>query len=423
MSKDSPWRNKTLLALCVGEALLMIGLGFLSPILPKFVLVLGVKPTQIGTMVGLAITAYGIARVIMDLPAGRLAQSWGRRPLLILGPAIVAISALGCGLAIQYWQLVTFRLLQGLGSAVFSVAAIVVIGEISTPSNRGQYMSFYWGSLLIGSSLGPTFGGFVGQYLGYRAPFFCFSGLALLATLWNYLRIPETKKRASPSAQVSQSLEQGERKGSLVSGNLSTPDSTGKQMPLYKNLSFMLICAVSLFTLISLSGNQITLVPLLGYERLGLTESQVGLTLSLVAAMQFVFVFLAGRLSDKLGRKVIIVPGGIITALGLVLFIQGSSYWFFLASAVVLGIGRGFGGAVPTAYVADIASPQNYENTMALYRTVSDIGFVVGPILLGWLKDTSGLNFPFFLGAGLLLTVVICFGALARETVGHSKGY
>jgi len=228
----------------------------------------------------------------------------------------VTISAIGCGLAIEYWQLVVFRLLQGLGSALFSVAAIIVIVEISTSANRGQYISLYWGAFLIGCSLGPTLGGF---------------------------------------------------------------------------------------------------------ERLNLREGQVGLTLTLVAAMQFAFVFLAGRLSDKLGRKAIIIPGGIITALGLVMLTQSPSYQFFLLSAVVLGVGRGFGGAVPTAYVADIAQSQNYEHTMALYRTVSDIGFIVGPILLGWLKDTRGLDFPFFLGAGLLLGAIILFAALAKETTDHDK--
>jgi len=387
---------------------LMMGLGFLSPILPKFVQALGIAPTQIGTMVGLVITVFGIAQATMDLPAGRLAHLWGRRPLLILGPGLVTISAIGCGLAMEYWQLVVFRLLQGLGSALFSVAAIIVIGEISTPANRGQYISLYWGALLIGCSLGPTLGGFVGEYLGYRAPFFCFAGLALLAALWCYFRIPETKGRRPT--------------GVFAPSNLAVKNSSiEKPAPLHKNLNFILISMVSIFTLITLSGNQITLIPLLGYERLNLREGQVvGLTLTLVAAMHFAFVFLAGRLSDKVGRKTIIVPGGIITALGLILLIHSPSYQFFLLSAVVLGVGRGFGGAVPTAYVADIAQSQNYEHTMALYHTVSDIGFVVDPILLGWLKDTRGLDFPFFLGAGLLFVTVILFAAFAKETVDRS---
>lgn len=402
MKRDSLWHDKALLTLCAGELLMAIGYGFLSPILPKFVHALGITQTQIGAMVGLAITAYALSRAITDLPAGKLAQQWGRRHSLILGAALVTISAIGCGLAVEYWQLIIFRLLQGIGSAIYGVATVIVIGEISTLSNRGQYISLDWGAWFLGLGLGPTLGGFVGDYLGYRAPFFCFAGLALLATLWFYFRMPETKK-----TQL----------------NLSNPplqlNSIKKAAFLHKDLNFVLICAVAFFTMLTVGGNQITLIPLLGYERLSLSGGQVGLTFTLIAAMQLAFIFLAGRLSDKLGRKAIIVPGGIITALGLLLFIHSPSYQFFLLSAVVLGIGRGLGGPVPTAYVTDITSPQNYEHTIASYRTVSDLGFVVGPILLGWLKDSSGLDFPFFLGAGFLLAAVILFAALARETVGH----
>jgi len=408
MKKDSLWHNKTLLTLCAAELMMAMGFGFVSPIFPKLVTALGAAPTQIGTMVGLAITAYGIARVVMDLPAGKLAHLKGRRPLLILGPALMAIGALGCGLAMEYWQLLAFCLLQGLGSAVYNVACIIVICEISTLSNRGQYLSLDWGAWLIGSSLGPTLGGFVGQYLGYRAPFFCFSFLALLAAMWLYFRMPETQK--TQSVDMPQDL-----------GNTPQPNSARKTAFSYKNLNFVLICAVGFLILLTLSGNQITLIPLLGYERLSLREGQVGLTLTLVAVMQFAFVFPASKLSDKLGRKIIIVPGGIITVLALILFTQSYSYHLCLLSAAVLGVGRGFSGPVTSAYVADIAPPQNYEHTIALYRTMSDLGFVAGPILLGWLKDTRGLDFPFFLSAGLLLGAIILFAALADETVSRSK--
>ena len=405
----SPWRNKTALTLCFGEVLLMMGFGFLGPILPKFVQELGVAKSEIGAMVGLVVTTFGIARVIMDIPTGRLTRRWGRRPLLIIAPALVAISALGSGLATEYWQLVAFRFLQGIGSALFSVVAIIAIGEISTVAHRGQYLSMYWASFLLGGSLGPTFGGLVGGYLGYRAPFFCLAGLSLLAALWFYLRIPETKKEQTSVVAESPTASSFQA------------DLSEKQAPLYRDLNFVLISAVALFTLVNMSGTQVTLVPLLGYERLGLREVQVGLALTLVATMQFSFVFLSGRLSDKLGRKNVIVPGGIITVLGTVLFTLSRSYPFFLMSGVVLGIGRGTGGAVPTAYAADIAQKRNYEHTIALFRFISDIGFVIGPVFLGWLKDLSGFNFPMLLSAGLLFTVVTLFGILARETV--SRGH
>jgi MFS family permease len=285
------------------------------------------------------------------------------------------------------------------------VAAIIVLGEISTQANRGQNMSIYWGCLLIGSSLGPTFGGFIGDYVGDRATFFCFSGLAFLATLWLYLRMPETSEETQRLAEVA-----------AAPTHISGTSSMGLSLPL-ANFDFILISAVALGTLFTLAGSQLTIVPLLGYERFNLTRGQVGLALTLVAIMQFILVFIAGRLSDRLGRKIIIVPGGIIAVAGLVMFALSDSYLLYLLSAVVLGIGRGFSGAVPTAYAADIASPENYEDTMALYRFASDSGFVLGPIILGWLNDTYGLNLPFFFSAALLLAAVLSFGLLARETI------
>jgi len=386
-----------------------MGFGFLSPIVPKFVQELGVAQSEIGTMVGIVVTAFGVARVIMDIPTGRLTRRWGRRPLLIIAPVLVTISALGSGLATEYWHLVAFRFLQGVGSALFSVVAIITMGEISTTAYRGQYLSLYWASFLLGGSLGPIFGGLVGQYFGYRAPFFCLAGLSLLAALWFYLRIPETKKRPTPV---------------ITDAPDTLPSQAGslkQKMPLYRDFNFVLISAVAVFTMINLSGIQITLLPLLGYERLGLQEVQVGLGLTMVATMQFSFVFLSGWLSDRLGRKATIIPGGMITVFGTILFTLSRSYPFYLISAAVFGIGRGMGGAVPTAYAADIAQKHNYEHTIALFRFITDFGFILGPVFLGWLKDLSGFDFPMRLCAGLLFTFVALFGLLARETAGRSR--
>ncbi len=410
MKKESFWHDKTLIAVCVEAAVLMMGMGQLSPAIPVFVEALGVEQARIGLVVGLVVAAYGIARAIMDVPAGTLARRWGRRPLLIIGPALVAVSAVGCGLADEYWHLIAFLVLEGLGLALFSVAAMIVIGEISALSNRGKYMSLFWAASLVGLSLGPTLGGTVGEHFGCRVPFFCFAGLALIAALWGWFRIPETKNVRPPV--IPETL-------STAPGDMAAAKALS---PLYLNLNFILICAVSLFTLIVVGGNQITLVPLLGYERLSLTEEQVGLSVTLTLAVQCAFVFLAGWLSDKLGRKAVIVPGGIVTGLGLMIFTQSAGYWLMLLSAMVLGVGRGFGSSIRTAYVAEIASGQNYEHAMAVHRSASDAGFVVGPVLLGWLEDDYGLDFPFFLGAGLLLAAVICFAALATETVGRRKG-
>jgi len=397
------WRNEIVVLLCVGEIFLMMGLSFLSPILPKFIESLGIEAKKIGIAMGLTIMAFGAARAIMDIPAGKIAKRFGRRFLLVGAPVVVFISALGCAFTTEYWQLIIWRILQGVGAAGFSLAALIVLGEISEPSNRGLYISFFWSAALIGASMGPTFGGFMGEYFGYRAVFFCYAALALLAVIWGYFRIPETSLKQTKAAQL----------------KLKTPNLVEqKNSPRFLfNYNFILISLVALLTLVTIGGTQNTLIPLVGYEYLSLREGQVGIGLTVIAIMQVILSPFSGRLSDQIGRKKLIVSGGVISAIGIIMFVYSRTYWFFLLSALVLGLGRGIGAPVPTAYVSDIALKENYESTLACFRAISDLGWVVGPLLCGYLKDIAGLNTPFYLTAGMLFLIVISFGTFGKETV------
>lgn len=89
----------------------------------------------------------------------------------------------------------------------------------------------------------------------------------------------------------------------------------------------------------------------------------------------------------------------------------------FLFCALILGLGRGIGAPIPTAYVSDIALKDDYEGTLATFRAISDLGWVIGPLLCGYLKDISGLILPFYLTAGMLLMTVALFGIFGKETI------
>jgi MFS transporter, DHA1 family, multidrug resistance protein len=131
--------NEILSILCIQIVLMMMGMGLVSPILPQYARSFGVSIT----MVGFLITAFGFARIVMNIPAGRLADRLGRRPVLMANPVLFIIGSTGCGFAGSFGQLVTFRFIQGVGSAVFTTSAMVMAIDISTPANRGQMMSFY----------------------------------------------------------------------------------------------------------------------------------------------------------------------------------------------------------------------------------------------------------------------------------------
>jgi len=392
-------RNETLTILCVQVVITMLGMGLISPILPQYARSFGVTIT----MVGLLITSFGVARIIVDIPAASLVDRLGRRPILIIGPLIQAIGSIACGLATNYWQLLAFRFIQGVGSAMLATAAMIMLADISSPSNRGQVMSFYQGSLLLGSGLGPTVGGFIAQYFGLRAPFFAYALLAIMATIWAYLRVPETCK--TPEKQTMQTSADKPNPSSWLT-NLKA---------LLRNVNFVTISIVNFGVFFMRTGARSQILPLLASDRLRLNPSQIGIAMTIIAVANFVILLICGRLSDRFGRKIMITPGCLLAVASLVMLSQTYSHWFLILTCVIWGIGTGISGPLPLAYMVDITPRENYTSSMGIYRAVGDLGFVAGPIILGWLADTRGYSFSLLFNSMLLLLAIIIFQILAKE--------
>ena len=182
--------NHILLMLCMTTVVIMLGQGIISPVLPLFAESFGVKVALVGTTVG----AFGLARLFVDLPAGYLSERWGRRILVVGGPAITALASVASGLSPNLWALLAFRFLAGAGSAMYMTGALIYLVEITEEGNRGRLMSIYQGSLLLGAGSGPAVGGFVAALFGYRAPFYVVGALAAATTLWAFAHMPEPRR-------------------------------------------------------------------------------------------------------------------------------------------------------------------------------------------------------------------------------------
>ncbi|MBI2832086.1 MAG: MFS transporter [Chloroflexi bacterium] len=392
-------RNETITILCMLVTVVMLGMGLISPILPLYGQSFGVSIT----MVGLLITGFGVARILVDIPAAGLTEKFGRRPILIAGPVIQIIASLGCGLATSFWQLLAFRFLQGVGSATLTTAAMIMLADISISANRGRIMSLYQGSLLLGSGLGPIIGGFVAQYFGLRAPFYAYALVAAVAVLWAYFRIPETRRVTEQKA----SPTQHNKRGSAI--------PIARIRNLLRDPNFATICLVSFFLFFMRAGSRNQLLPLLANDRLGLNPGQIGLAFATISIFDIIILFLCGSLSDRYGRKKMITLGCVLSSVTLAMLSQAYSYSFLLLTCVMWGIGAGISGPIPAAYVADIMAKENRATGMGLYRAISDVGFVSGPLLLGWLADTRGYSFPFLVNSLLLLFAVMIFQSRAKE--------
>jgi MFS family permease len=200
--------------------------------------------------------------------------------------------------------------------------------------------------------------------------------------------------------------------------SLPIPSPRGLRV-LLRDPNFILVSMVTFGIFFTRQGAQNQILPLLGADRLSLREGQIGLALTLAAIIQFITIFVAGRLSDRFGRKAVITPGCLIAAASLVMLAQSYSYHFLLLTCLVMGLGIGISGPTPSAYVADIIPRESYGTAMGTYRAISDLGFVIGPVLLGWLADVKGFSFSLLFNSLFLLLIVLIFQLRAKEPPRH----
>ncbi len=162
--------------LIAANVVVALGYGVVAPVLPQYARHFGVSISA-ATFV---ITAFALMRLVAAPPAGLLVQRVGERRVYVSGLVIVALSTGACAFAETYWQLLLFRSLGGLGSAMFTVSSLGLMIRISPPDARGRVAGMFSSGFLIGSVGGPVLGSLtVG--LGLAAPFVIYGAALLVA--------------------------------------------------------------------------------------------------------------------------------------------------------------------------------------------------------------------------------------------------
>lgn len=388
--------QRVFLTLCVLILINQLGFGLITPVLPLYADSFGLGPSLIGVVIGI----YGLARFLVNVPAGRLAESRGRRPVLIAGTLINALSAALMATAQNLPQLLLYRVLGGAGAATVLLAGQIMVADLATSANRARLSSVYQGFFLIGVGLGPLPGGLLADLYGLRAPFIFYALTAGATCLAAMAVLSETRPAA----------EQSSAAGAVID---RFPAAGGAGL---WSAGFILIAAVSFMQFWGRTGAMFNIVPLLGRERLGLSPAQIGLALTLVNVLNIATLYHAGTLSDRFGRKPVIWPSTVIAGLSMLAFAASDSFLAFIGSALLWGLSSGISGPSPGAYIADLAPPERRGRVIGAFRTCSDAGYIVGPLLLGWLAGVAGFNAPLILTAALFVLAGGLFALFAPET-------
>jgi DHA1 family multidrug resistance protein-like MFS transporter len=185
-----------ILNLSLVSGFVILGVSIVSPVLPQYALSFSIPVA----LVGWAVSAFALARVVMDIPAGFLADRFGRKRNMMFGLILIILSSIAAGTANNYGWLILARIVQGIGSALYVTSATTWVAQVAAGESRGRYMSLYSGLIFAGASFGPTIGGYTAVHFGLRAPFFAyavFAFIGIMATL--------PLKETADSAQTTQS--------------------------------------------------------------------------------------------------------------------------------------------------------------------------------------------------------------------------
>jgi predicted MFS family arabinose efflux permease len=393
--------RRILVWMCALIAINQLGFGGIVPVLALYARSFGVSQSAIGV----AIAVYGLARFLVAMPVGRLADALGRRPALAIGGLVTAAGNLVCAYAPSFLILVGGRFVAGAGAALVLIAGQIVLADISTPARRGRTMAIYQGVFLFAVGVGPLPGGFLAEHYGLRAPFLAYAlaGLVAAALAWTF--IPETKSARGLGASEAEAL---------------LPPFGSQVRILTRHRGFMLVSLISFMNAVARTGALFNVIPVLAQDRLSLRTDRIGLGLALASLVGLVVIYPSGVLVDRYGRKAVIVPATFLSGISLLLFLLAPSYAWFLAGCVVWSLATGVGGAAPAAYAADVAPPGMNAAAMSGFRMLADLGYVVGPIALGLATDLVGADAALGATALLLAATALLFGRYAPET--HRRG-
>jgi DHA1 family multidrug resistance protein-like MFS transporter len=366
------------------------GFGIVAPAIPLFARSFGVSRTAAAAVV----SALALMRLVSALGVGRLVNRIGERVVLASGIAIVAVSSAVAGLSRNYGELLALRGAGGVGSAMYSVSASSLLLRVTSSQQRGRAMGAFSGGFLLGAIAGPGIGGLIAGW-SLRAPFFVYGVTLAAAGTVGVALLPRHDEALAAAAQSA-------RSSLTVLQALRLP-------------AFRAAAAANLADSWAAIGVRAAIVPLLVVEALHRSPVWTGIGLTVFTALDVVTVVLASRLTDRKGRRPILIIGCLGSAAGCALLVFHPSLTLFLVSMAVFGAGSGLLNVAPGAMLGDVIGGQGGP-VVASYQMAGDLGSLVGPLVAGLLADTAGLGAAFGVTAGVLV-VAAWLSYLAPETL------
>lgn len=365
--------------------LAQLGTTVAVPILPTLRQAFGVSVAT----VALTTSVWGLARLLIDLPAGAAAHRLAPGRMLLFGTVVIGCGSTLSALAPTFGVFLVGQAISGAGSGVVSVTAIVRLVALSEPGRRGRTLAIYQAMLQGGSSLSPSTAGFASATLGWPAAF----GIAAIGAFGASLVVGLTGTLRSEDA--------AEQAGPAPPNDTPTPRAEARSRPRSSLvLSLLVVNFVSFAIMFTNGGLARNALPLFGGLEIGLGPAVIGLILSASTTLRFVVGLIAGSLSDRYGRHLILLAGFVLLAVACTVFPLASGLVGFVLASFFLA-GTRLGNALTVALLSDHVGRRSTGRWVGVNRFVADVGLLTGPAVTGVLIEGSGFSLAFWVTAML----------------------
>jgi MFS family permease len=374
----------------------MTGLGVVFPILVLFARSFGVSFAGAGIL----ISAFGLSRLLGDLAAGPIVDRYGEKPMAAWGMVVLCVCAVLTGAAPNYPLAVFFWAIGGLGSAVTFAAQYSYLLKTVPKRFMARTLGIFYGSFNAGIILGGLFGGLIADRFGISAPFFFYAAILLVALLMQLRFVTPPVSSGSPhpldtqEALVEREVSAVRKSSRKIAGLFKIPGFT---TAIFLNFAYMWMVA-AVFD---------TLLPLFAHDELGVSKTGIGGLFAVVIAAEFLVLYPAGAVADRIGRKPVMVPSLLGLAVITVALGYSTSVGVLVVMLFILGLMSGTSGVPPAAILSDVVPEDGAGTGVGIFRFAGDLSFFIAPIVAGAAAEGLGFEGAYWICAVPLVVALV----------------
>lgn len=391
LAEDSPLRRREFRRLLAINVTVALGFGMVIPVFPSYARSFGVSFAAIG----LVQLVFGLTRFSFGLVGGIVVDRFGARASTMAGLLIVSLSSYAAGFAGSFPQFVLARGFGGAGSALFIGGLMNRVLRIIEPSAMGRATGVSRSGFLVGISVGPILGGFVAKHFGLSAPFHFYASGLLVSTVIAYVVMREERVPLDPSTDPSP-----------VAARKRPLDSLRAARPLFRDRRYMTALFATLVGWWTISGPAQVVGPLFADLELGLAPQKIGLAVSMLAVGEIFVLIFAGKASDRYGRRAVLIPSLVVTALATAAMgqIEGTPALYF-PLMVAIGAGIAAGSTASGGLLADSLPKGGSGAAVGVNQMAGDLGYLVAPVATLWVAEHFSFETAYVFGA---IPAVLC---------------